>query len=360
MPRGENVWDDGAIDETPKRVSPLIELGVTGLKRTCGYIDEEFLPQLSAGARPSAIYREMSRERPDRRRAAVRHRPAAPPDRVAGGGGEQLPGGQAGLRVRRAVHGRHVPLLVGHDLRGHDHADLRLVLPRDRLQEADRALGEGPQAQVQVHGRQDRLAQDPDPLPGDPKRWIFDTSGGVQGIVQLAPPYYQNVTLPIEKCLLFRTTTVKGNPEGRSMLRNAYRPWYMKKRIEEFEAIGVERDLAGLPVGKVPASTSTPRWDRRREDGARLPAHGAGRPPGRAGGHHPADRVRPGDQAAAVRLRAAERWWIQAVRHLRDHPALRAADADDRAGRLHPGRARGQRWAPTPCTPTRPACSGPR
>lgn len=37
------------------------------------------------------------------------------------------------------------------------------------------------------------------------------------------------------------------------MLRNAYRPWYMKKRIEEFEAVGVERDLAGLPMVKVPA-----------------------------------------------------------------------------------------------------------
>ncbi|MNH11965.1 hypothetical protein D3C79_714940 [compost metagenome] len=32
------------------------------------------------------------------------------------------------------------------------------------------------------------------------------------------------------------------------MLRNAYRPWYFKKRIEEIEGIGIERDLAGLPV----------------------------------------------------------------------------------------------------------------
>jgi hypothetical protein len=36
------------------------------------------------------------------------------------------------------------------------------------------------------------------------------------------------------------------------MLRSAYRPWFFKKRLEEFEAIGVERDLAGLPVAKVP------------------------------------------------------------------------------------------------------------
>ena len=59
MPRGENVWDDGVVDEAPKRVSPLIELGVTGIKRTSGYIDEEFLPALR-GRKAVRVYREMS------------------------------------------------------------------------------------------------------------------------------------------------------------------------------------------------------------------------------------------------------------------------------------------------------------
>ena len=38
------------------------------------------------------------------------------------------------------------------------------------------------------------------------------------------------------------------------MLRGVYRPWYFKKRIENIEGIGFERDLAGLPVAKVPAA----------------------------------------------------------------------------------------------------------
>jgi hypothetical protein len=84
------------------------------------------------------------------------------------------------------------------------------------------------------------------------QRWIFDETGGIKGMVQLAPPTYKTTFLPIEKSLLFRVTTVKNNPEGRSFLRNAYRPWYYKKRLEEIEGIGVERDLAGLPVAKVP------------------------------------------------------------------------------------------------------------
>lgn len=60
------------------------------------------------------------------------------------------------------------------------------------------------------------------------------------------------VFIPIERALLFRTTTARNNPEGKSLLRGAYRPWYFKKHIEEVEGIGIERDLAGLPVITAP------------------------------------------------------------------------------------------------------------
>lgn len=84
--------------------------------------------------------------------------------------------------------------------------------------------------------------------------WDLDESGGIQGAYQL-DTYASNkgmVYLPIEKCLLFRTTSKMNNPEGRSVLRNAYVPWYYKRRIQEIEAIGIERDLAGMPVAYVP------------------------------------------------------------------------------------------------------------
>jgi hypothetical protein len=83
-------------------------------------------------------------------------------------------------------------------------------------------------------------------------RWLFDEGGGIQGMIQLPPPDYQYRTIPIEKALLFRTGIHKNNPEGRSILRVAYRTWYIKKRIETYEAIGVERELAGYPVVYVP------------------------------------------------------------------------------------------------------------
>ena len=71
---------------------------------------------------------------------------------------------------------------------------------------------------------------------------------------QSAPPSYSPVFIPIEKSLLFRFRSHKNNPEGRTggLLRNAYRSWFFSKRIQEIEAVGVERDLVGLPVMECP------------------------------------------------------------------------------------------------------------
>lgn len=85
------------------------------------------------------------------------------------------------------------------------------------------------------------------------ERWDLDNSGGIQGAYQNDPNTGKGVVyLPVEKCLLFRTTSKMNNPQGRSILRNAFVPWYYKRRIQEIEAIGIERDLAGLPVALVP------------------------------------------------------------------------------------------------------------
>lgn len=81
-------------------------------------------------------------------------------------------------------------------------------------------------------------------------QWEFGDDGGLRGVHQLVDGKY--VFLPIERCLLFRTSNYVSNPEGVSFLRGAYRPWYFKKHIEEVEGIGIERDLAGLPVITAP------------------------------------------------------------------------------------------------------------
>ena len=85
-------------------------------------------------------------------------------------------------------------------------------------------------------------------------RWDFDPeTGKVIGMWQRPAPDYSERYLPSGKSLHFRTASRKDNPEGVSILRTAYRAWYFLKRIEEIEAIGVERDLAGIPIASVPA-----------------------------------------------------------------------------------------------------------
>ncbi len=83
-------------------------------------------------------------------------------------------------------------------------------------------------------------------------KWEFDDEGGIEALVQRPAPTYEPFTIPITKSLLFRTSVRRGNPEGRSILRSAYRPWYFKKRIEEYEAIRTERDATGIAVAWVP------------------------------------------------------------------------------------------------------------
>lgn len=84
------------------------------------------------------------------------------------------------------------------------------------------------------------------------QEWVFDESGNAIEMIQCAPPYYHRVNIPLNKCIHIRFFKRKANPEGRSILRTAYRSWYMKKNMEEIEGIGIERDLAGLPVMWVP------------------------------------------------------------------------------------------------------------
>jgi len=79
-------------------------------------------------------------------------------------------------------------------------------------------------------------------------RWEYDDNDNLLGMTQLPPPRYVMATIPIEKALHFRTKSRKNNPEGRSILRTAYRDWYFKRRIQEIEGMGLERDLAGLPI----------------------------------------------------------------------------------------------------------------
>jgi excisionase family DNA binding protein len=85
------------------------------------------------------------------------------------------------------------------------------------------------------------------------ERWVFDDTGRIAGAVQYDPSTGAINHMPIDRLLLFRVRARKGNPEGYSMLRPAYIPYYYAKRLRDVEAIGLERNIAGMPDYQLPA-----------------------------------------------------------------------------------------------------------
>jgi hypothetical protein len=251
---------DVAVDGEAKKIPvgpPFVELGGTGLKRSTGVIDEEFLPALR-GTKGVKVFTEMSQN--DATIGALLFTIEKLLREVTW----TVVGDDSSPEQAKAV--QFVEECIDDMSHSFDDlvAEILSMLPygwswheivykkrigpwendgRRRSKFTDGKIGwrKMPiRAQETLH------------------RWLFDDTGGIKGMVQIPAPTYTQRTLSIERCLLFRTGAHKGNPEGRSILRNAYRPWFFKKRLEEFEAIGVERDLAGLPFAKVPSQIMKP------------------------------------------------------------------------------------------------------
>jgi len=79
-------------------------------------------------------------------------------------------------------------------------------------------------------------------------RWELGPHNEVLGFWQAHPKTGAKVFIGRNKFLHFKTTSSQRNPEGRSLLRTAYRSYHFMRRIEEIEAIGIERNATGLPV----------------------------------------------------------------------------------------------------------------
>jgi len=240
---------DGQPEEIPA-IPLFAEGGLTGLRRSAGYVDEEFLPQLR-GRKAVQVYREMADNEPvvgallfavDRLLRNVDWRVKAGDGPDAQEAADFLESCMEDMSHTWDDFISEVLTMLPYGWSWHEVVYKRRIGPwekdpRNRSRFTDGKIGI---RKLPIRAQETLF------------RWVFDESGGVKGMIQMAPPLYQSKALPIEKSLLFRVSTAKGNPEGRSLLRNAYRPWFYKKRIEEIEGIGAERDLAGLPVARVP------------------------------------------------------------------------------------------------------------
>lgn len=243
--------DVAEVREIEANANPFVELGTTGLRRAAGYIDEEFLPQLK-GRKAIQIYREMGDNDPVTSSAlfAITHLMRGVDWAVVPAGKTREHAAAAKLvetcmdDMSASWQDTMMEILscLRYGWSWHEIRYKRRVGPwetdgRARSKYTDGLVG---WRGMPIRAQETLL------------RWVYDDSGSLKAMVQLAPPDYQTRIMPLNRSLLFRFGHHKDNPEGTSILRGSYRPWYYKKRLEEFESIGVERDLAGLPMVKVP------------------------------------------------------------------------------------------------------------
>lgn len=241
----------------PKDDKPMefMEFGSTGLRRSGGTVTEEFLPQLH-GTKGFKVYREMRDNDP------VIGAMLYAIDKVI-------------TRLEWHVEGEDERTAVFVEECLNDMSDswdatlqniLSMLVYGWSFHEIVYKIRRGDTGDAKTSSRykDNRIGWRKWPVRAQEtlQEWMLDERGGIQGMVQTDPAVGAMFRIPIEKALLFRTTTNRNNPEGYSLLRNAYRPWFYKRRIEEIEAIGIERDLAGLPMAYVPpeylSNTATP------------------------------------------------------------------------------------------------------
>src|SRR3990167_5565078 len=204
VPVTVDVKSNGHVTKTVDMAALGREIGDTGLKRSWGLVTEEFLPQLQ-GDRAVKVYREMGDNDPTC--------------------GAVLYALENIVRqVTWTEEGPDADLL--HDLRmdmSHSWEDF--------IAEALSKLQYGWAYHEIVYKLRDdgRVGWQKLPIRGQDtlRRWQFDDHGGIRGMVQSGPAY-QDVLIPIDKALHFRTSARRNNPQGRSIFRVAYRPWWFK------------------------------------------------------------------------------------------------------------------------------------
>lgn len=104
-------------------------------------------------------------------------------------------------------------------------------------------------------------------LPISVQRWDFDKAKKRLKYMVQRDTDGQEIPIPIEKLLVFSTEKEGDNWEGSSILRSAYKAWYIKDTLEKINSIMHERFGAGIPRATTPRNVTkgTPEWNAVRE-----------------------------------------------------------------------------------------------
>lgn len=94
--------------------------------------------------------------------------------------------------------------------------------------------------------------------------WVIGPDGKLEGCWQYGPDgeRFREQLLPGSRIVHLTHDSEFRNPEGRSLLRAAYKHWFIKNELYTYGAIGAERASVGTPIGKYPEGTSTEKQDK--------------------------------------------------------------------------------------------------
>lgn len=84
------------------------------------------------------------------------------------------------------------------------------------------------------------------------EEWYIDEAGTIRGMWQRSPQTGALLPLPREKVIYLVEDTLTDSPEGLGIFRHLLEPWIRLKQYLELEVRGFERDLRGIPVGRIP------------------------------------------------------------------------------------------------------------
>ena len=83
-------------------------------------------------------------------------------------------------------------------------------------------------------------------------------TGDTLGVLQEMNIGTKSNYIPIQKLLHYRTTNLNNDPSGRSILRNAFSSYTYLNNMQSIEAIAIERELHGIPIGRIAAEYLSP------------------------------------------------------------------------------------------------------
>lgn len=249
-PESRSVVESALQDQ---KTTPWDDIGASGVKRASGTLDEEFIPALR-GRKSVRIYREMSLNDPVIASilfAIVQLLKAVQWNVEAHDDSPEQTKAKDFLESCMEDMSHSFTNMVGDILTfliyGWSYFEITYKQRRGPWEKEDKYRSKHRDGLIGWRKIQIRSQE-------TMQRWVFDEEGEVKGLLQIAPPRYKQRYIPIEKALHFRYGHNKNSPEGMSLLRPIYPLYFATKRLREFILVGVERDLAGMPVAKVPAN----------------------------------------------------------------------------------------------------------